>query len=257
MKTTNIYTLTDPRTNEIRYVGKANNITERYRAHLNRARDHQTHKRNWVNSLRKLGLKPIINVIDIVPINEWVFWETYWVHQFKAWGFKLTNATDGGDGLTCANKNSFKKGQGGKKVVGYNSEGEKVYVFETAQDATNFFKTNKSSIPRCASGKCKSKTIKNIAWFYIDDVLSCENIKEKIKNRFVKNLKSNTGSFVKGQKGLRSIKIFLIDLKTNEKSIFNSGVEVANYLGVKQHTISWALRNNKIIKKQFKIEKYE
>lgn len=110
METTNIYTLTDPRTNEIRYVGKANNITQRYKAHLNRARKHQIHKKNWIESLKSEGLKPIIDVIDVVPINEWVFWETYWISQIRSWGFNLINYTNGGDGCTFGNQTSFKKG---------------------------------------------------------------------------------------------------------------------------------------------------
>ena len=110
METTNIYILIDPENQQVRYVGKANNISERYKAHLNRARKHQIHKLNWINSLRKKGLKPIIKIIDIVPINDWVFWETYWIAQFKAWGFKLINYTNGGDGATFSNQTSFKKG---------------------------------------------------------------------------------------------------------------------------------------------------
>lgn len=110
METTNIYTLTDPRTNKIRYVGKANNVSQRYKAHLNRARKHQIHKKNWIESLKREGLKPIIDVIDIVPINEWIFWETYWISQIKTWGYDLINYTNGGDGCTFGNQTSFKKG---------------------------------------------------------------------------------------------------------------------------------------------------
>ena len=68
MKTTNIYILICPITNKVRYVGKANNISQRYKAHLNRARKHQVHKKNWILSLKKQGLKPIIEVIDVVPV---------------------------------------------------------------------------------------------------------------------------------------------------------------------------------------------
>lgn len=110
METTNIYILIDPITNLVRYVGKANNISQRYKAHLNRARNHQIHKKRWIASLRSKGLKPIIEVIDVVPIDEWVFWESYWIGQFKAWGFNLINYTYGGDGSTFANQTSFKKG---------------------------------------------------------------------------------------------------------------------------------------------------
>ena len=110
METTHIYTLSDPITNQVRYVGKANNVSQRYKAHLNRARKHQTHKWNWIQSLKKKGLKPIIDVIDIVDIEDWIFWETYWISQMKQWGFNLVNYTDGGDGCTFANQTSFKKG---------------------------------------------------------------------------------------------------------------------------------------------------
>ena len=108
--TTNIYTLTDPITNEIRYVGKANNVSKRYYKHC-RLTDKNTHKNYWINKLLKKNLKPIVDIIDVVPINEWVFWETYWISQIRAWGFDLTNSTDGGDGCTFGNRTSFKKGQ--------------------------------------------------------------------------------------------------------------------------------------------------
>lgn len=110
MKTTNIYILIDPTSNQVRYVGKTNNIAERYKNHKNRCRDVNTHKRNWINKLRKEKLYPLIEVIDVVPQNEWVYWECFWISYYKSLGCNLTNATYGGDGLSHANKTSFKKG---------------------------------------------------------------------------------------------------------------------------------------------------
>ena len=40
-----------------------------------------------------------LELIDEVPDNEWRFWDSYWISQFKAWGFKLTNKNSGGGGL--------------------------------------------------------------------------------------------------------------------------------------------------------------
>lgn len=110
MRTTHIYVLIDPRTDEIRYVGKANNVSQRYKAHLNRARKHQVHKTNWIQALAKENLKPVIQVIDTVPIDDWIFWESYWISQFKTWGFNLLNYTHGGEGTTFGNQTSFSKG---------------------------------------------------------------------------------------------------------------------------------------------------
>jgi group I intron endonuclease len=257
METTNIYTLTDPRTNRVRYVGKANNVSQRYKAHLNRARKHQVHKKNWIEQLKREGLKPIIEVIDVVPIEDWIFWETYWISQLRQWGFDLINYTNGGDGCSFANQTSFKKGDKAKKVIGFNKECEIVYEFDSAEDASFSLKTHRSSIPNCANGK--SKTIKKIAWFYSENISNFTEYEliENIKNRFENETKPNIGSFVKGQKGIRSKKTVLIDIKTNNRIIFDSGVDIGKFIGVNQSAISWALKNNKIIKKQFKIEKYE
>lgn len=108
--TTYIYTLSDPRTKEVRYVGKTVNPKQRRHNHSNIARDKGTHKRNWINQLKQNNLRPIFEIIDEVEEN-WKFWEKYWIQQFKAWGFSLTNATLGGDGLEVGNQTSFKKGQ--------------------------------------------------------------------------------------------------------------------------------------------------
>lgn len=100
-----IYTLSDPRTNNIRYIGKTNNLIKRFNKHINESKlSTKSYKKSWINQLLKLNLKPIIEVIDIVPVNEWVFWETYWISQFRTWGFNLVNNTNGGEGVSVGNK---------------------------------------------------------------------------------------------------------------------------------------------------------
>lgn len=124
-----IYSLEDPMTHEIRYIGKTNNPYDRYKAHKNISRDKNTHKRNWINKLRINGLHPIMNIIDVVKIDEWGFWEKYWIQQFNVWGFNLLNYTDGGEGLTFGNKTSFKKGN-----IGWNKgKGIKKYCMECGE----------------------------------------------------------------------------------------------------------------------------
>lgn len=260
METTNIYVLIDPRDNKVRYVGKANNVSQRYRAHLNRARAHQTHKKNWLIQLKKEGLKPIIEVIDEVPIDEWQYWEIYWISQMKQWGFNLVNYTNGGDGCSFANQTSFKKGEGGKSVVGYNELGDKIYEFIVAEDATKVLKTHRSSIPNCANGK--TKTIKNLAWFYTEDLINLnENeILDKIKSRFKKNIKSNSGSFKKGQKGLQSKIVLMYDLEWNFIREFESAKSAADYIGVSGGAIQYACtksKNNKCKNNKFKYKTNE
>ena len=47
----------------------------------------------------KFGNNIKIELIDIVEENEWKFWESYWIEQFKQWGFNLENKNKGGGGL--------------------------------------------------------------------------------------------------------------------------------------------------------------
>ena len=94
MPTTLIYTLSDPRTGDVRYVGKTRDAKARIRNHLNK-REHN-HKGNWIESLRKLKLEPEVCFIDEVPTEEWSFWEQHWIQTFLGWGFPLTNMNAGG-----------------------------------------------------------------------------------------------------------------------------------------------------------------
>jgi hypothetical protein len=93
-----IYTLSDPISNEVRYVGKSNNPTSRLKEHIYESYKKNTHKNNWVNGLLVKNHTPIIEVIDEVEEN-WQFWECFYIELLKSWGFKLTNMTNGGDGV--------------------------------------------------------------------------------------------------------------------------------------------------------------
>lgn len=65
-----IYTLTDPLTNEIYYIGKTENVEKCYSQHCSnprRAAKGNVYLTRWLLSLTDLGMKPIITVIDTVP----------------------------------------------------------------------------------------------------------------------------------------------------------------------------------------------
>lgn len=102
MRVTFIYILWDPRNNGKCYIGKSNNPTRRFLyGHCSVYTVIKTKKESWIKSLKNKGLKPILEVIDEVPISEWKFWEMYYISLYKSWGFSLTNGTLGGDGVTA------------------------------------------------------------------------------------------------------------------------------------------------------------
>ena len=93
-----IYTLSDPFTNEIRYVGKTINLEKRLYEHK-RSHKKNTHKSNWINGLMSNNSPPIIEIIDEVG-EDWQFWECFYIELLKSWGFRLTNMTPGGEGVS-------------------------------------------------------------------------------------------------------------------------------------------------------------
>jgi hypothetical protein len=62
--TVHIYTLAHPITGEIRYVGKTCRYEKRKIEHL--YEDNRTRKSNWIKSLRNLGLKPVMEPLEII-----------------------------------------------------------------------------------------------------------------------------------------------------------------------------------------------
>ena len=95
MKTTFIYTISDEN-NIIRYIGKSNNPFRRIHQHIKEGKN--THKYNWLQSIKKRGYFPVVEILDEVPIDDWEIYEMYWISQFKSWGFNLVNKCDGGIG---------------------------------------------------------------------------------------------------------------------------------------------------------------
>ena len=88
-----IYTLSHPVTNEVRYIGKTINIKRRYKQHLYDKRT-KSYKCSWIISLRDIGLKPIMNIIEECTDENWEDRERYWIKQYD----NLTNTKEGGNG---------------------------------------------------------------------------------------------------------------------------------------------------------------
>lgn len=93
-----IYALCDPKTNNVRYIGKSIRPKARYADHLNDKS--KTHKVNWIKSLASKGLKPTMIILQTLSDNEdWQKAEINWIKQAKDNGWDLVNSTDGGDGV--------------------------------------------------------------------------------------------------------------------------------------------------------------
>jgi hypothetical protein len=117
MKTTTyIYTLTDPTNGSVRYVGKSDNPEKRLNSHIYETKTHperSDHKNNWIRSLLFMGVKPTVEIIDEISVDNWEFWELHYYQLYKSWGFDLTNDSRyigiGSTALTLEQKNKIPK----------------------------------------------------------------------------------------------------------------------------------------------------
>lgn len=75
---------------------------------------------------RKFGKETNLEVIDEVPIEEWKFWEIYYIQQFKSWGFKLENKNNGGGGPTF--QSEITKNKISKTIKKNKTRGSKISV---------------------------------------------------------------------------------------------------------------------------------
>ena len=177
-----IYGLIDPIKNQIRYIGKTNDVKVRFKNHLNACRDKNTHKRNWINTLNRSGRKPELLIIDTVLVDDWKYWEIFWIAYYKSIGADLLNYTIGGDGLTFGNQTSFKTGHNPwntgiprskktkdkirksltgiptgrvRKIIQYDLNNNIIARYNSMSDAAKLTNSQMSKISDCCNGKRK------------------------------------------------------------------------------------------------------
>jgi hypothetical protein len=172
------------------YIGKAKDPTRRKHSHR-----------------RTFGLDIQFYVID--EVEDWKFWESYWIEQFKQWGFKLENKNKGGGGpssYTEEQKQKMRK----SRIEG---TGDKISKTLKERNHSQYYTEEirqKMSIPQ--KGKPRSFTeehIKNV---------SKANLESKGKTVECYTL---DGIFIKDFPCLREAKIWL----SKEKFIHSPNVD--------------------------------
>lgn len=173
-----IYALIDPVTCKTRYIGRTKqSLQKRLYNHLAKTRSNKklgkklTYSQNWINSLIKIGTKPIIKKIIELDCS----WEeSYKIEQFLINKYrrlrKLTNLYDRGEGginrkvsLETKNRisNSLKKGYRSgdilptrtTKVFKYSLSGEFIEEYNSLKEAAEKTSISCSSISKNYKGK--------------------------------------------------------------------------------------------------------
>jgi hypothetical protein len=93
-----IYKLTDPVTNDVRYIGLTfNTLKQRLDSHM--SEKSKSHKSNWIQKLKSQGLKPLIESVEenISSYDECCDREIHYIDYYKEIGCNLTNSATGGN----------------------------------------------------------------------------------------------------------------------------------------------------------------
>lgn len=180
-----IYTLEDPDTNEIRYVGKTiKSLSNRLTHHIYSCKRENNHRTNWIKSIFKKGKKPIIKMIDFCPWDESQKLEMFWISKFKEQGFNLVNMSDGGEGNIGLKLSEEVKENlilaVSKKIYQYDLDGNFIKEYKNAVEASKELNLKHSSkINAAARGdRCMSA---KFLWSY-----KRHEFLEKYKTRYEK-----------------------------------------------------------------------
>lgn len=187
-----IYSLNDPRSGDIRYIGKTKrDLHNRLNKHIQYSKSHKLHVSNWIRQLINIDLKPTINIIEICNEENWIEREVFYIKYYRENGCDLTNLTNGGDGLSgykkigkphtqeakdkisIKNKKIIKSVEWKLKIekslyipiYGLNENGEKI-SFESLKHAALHIGNIKYRKNICQCLKGRRPTAYKYKWFY-------------------------------------------------------------------------------------------
>lgn len=169
-----VYGLCDPRTGDIRYVGKTTRtLCQRLLSHCAPSHLRKTsHKINWVKSLLVCGLVPLIEELEVCASTEAMDEaERFHIKFWREMGAALTNATDGGDGFPASFKRpatfgqaiSYAKRQRARPFIDQNG---KIYLL--LKDAATEVGASTGDISAMLMGKRCS--VKGYVFSYVDQL---------------------------------------------------------------------------------------
>ena len=211
-----IYTLYDPISKEIRYVGKSNNPEERLKRHLSDYSlcESWTDKNKWLLHLKNKNLLPLMTIIDTGNDSNIDELEIKWISYYKNTGLKLLNMTDGGDGFNWRGKKhtneSIEKlklcSPFRKEIIQFTLENEVVNIFNSMHECEKITGLSRTHISKCCHNG-KNKTVGGYYFRFIDNYFPCIKSKSSINldmlNKIISEFNDNKKSYITKKEELK------------------------------------------------------
>jgi hypothetical protein len=102
-----IYALCDPRTGEVRYIGKARDSQARLMSHLREKRRGHYPVYCWIAKLRAEGLSPELRVLETCAVSDWPARERALIAAHE----NLLNVAEGGNEPQCSRDTRQRNGR--------------------------------------------------------------------------------------------------------------------------------------------------
>lgn len=224
---------------DVRYIGYTKkSLNKRLIEHLSGSKNMKTYKDKWIQKCLSNHEEIIINLIEICKTHkELIQKEIYYINNYKNNGYKLTNLTDGGDGIIgYTHTEEFKKWNSdikSKKVYCFNYQTKELYrIFKSVTDMVKSMKFTRSSVGDVLSGK--SKHHKGFTFSYTNYF---PEFKDGIRTSWNKGIST---------KALQSFNTKKVSVKTSEsEQIFDSLTEATDYLKMNKKMIFRYLKSKK------------
>jgi group I intron endonuclease len=241
-----IYTLSSSSSpNDIRYIGKTKNIKDRIRRHISKyyLNLEDNYKNRWIKSEVSKGNKILIEEIDLVNEEGWEESEKYWIEQFRNWGFRLVNTTDGGDGITLTKELIEKRNESN---ISRNSERLKDQIEKYNIIKDGEFWIGDRECPSCNrvtryKSKSKSTVLMSTRRAESENRL-CNYCKIPAEKSYFYGKKLNDGKLKQERYGK---KILQFDIEDNLVNEFSSIREASEKTGIDRKSISNCARGIK------------
>jgi len=177
---TKIYGLIDPRTNQIRYIGKTiRSLGDRLSQHMYEKAKH--HRAMWILGLKYIGLQPQIVLIETIPLEgNWIAAERKWIAYYKSMGYSLVNKTDGGEGVI-----GLKHSDASRKKMSLQHLGKKLPTLtrqRISQSLKRFSLENPGKLATRKTGIKHSEKTKAKLRIHINNLANDPSIRKKISD---------------------------------------------------------------------------